>query len=171
MPDAGKSLPAYNFEDALDCMGPMVLWYNHTLKGATMPIQIDDRDPRPLYRQIMDEVRAARLLGSLKAEDPLPSVRQLSADLQVNPTTVQQAYRELEREGVVFVRRGQGTYVAALEPGQEIRDRTTLAADVAKRALRDAHRHGLEVDQLIDAIRIVADDHEPAGSRSPGGEP
>ena len=67
---------------------------------------------RPLYLQIMDEVRRALVVGTLRAEDPLPSVRELASQLVVNPRTVLQAYRELEREGVLYVRRGQGTFVA-----------------------------------------------------------
>eukprot|EP01030_Chromulinospumella_sphaerica_P031840 gene31840-32511_t len=62
----------------------------------------------------MDEVRRALVLGALRPEDPLPSVRQLAGDLRLNPNTVAQAYRELEREGVVYVRRGQGTFVSDL---------------------------------------------------------
>jgi len=64
-------------------------------------VTLDPRDARPLYLQIMDEVRRALVLGTLRAEDPLPSVRELASELVVNPRTVSQAYRELEREGVV----------------------------------------------------------------------
>jgi len=78
-----------------------------------MPIifHIDPADSRPIYLQIMDEVRRAVVVGTLGPDSPLPSVRQLAADLRVNPNTVQQAYRELEREGLIYVRRGQGTFV------------------------------------------------------------
>lgn len=118
-----------------------------------MIIAIDEADPRPIYQQIVDEVRRGRVLGALAADDPLPSVRQLAAELRVNPNTVQQAYRELEREGLAYVRRGQGTYVAALRDGGEARERDTVAASVAQRALVEAHRHGLGAEELIEAIR------------------
>src|ERR1051326_1323363 len=77
-----------------------------------MLVSLDPDDGRPLYLQIMDEVRRAVVVGSLRAEDPLPSVRELAAELVVNPRTVSQAYQELEREGVIYVRRGQGTFVS-----------------------------------------------------------
>ena len=64
-----------------------------------MQVAINTADPRPIYLQIMDGVRRALVLGTLKAEDPLPSIRQLASDLRVNPNTVAQAYDELEREG------------------------------------------------------------------------
>src|SRR3712207_1968033 len=98
----------------------------------------------------MDEVRRGLVVGTLHPEDPLPSVRQLAADLRLNPNTVAQAYRELEREGVVYVRRGQGTFVASR--GSVGPDRLALARAVADRALVDAHRHGIGVDELIKAL-------------------
>jgi len=119
-----------------------------------MRITIDPADDRPIYVQIMDEIRRAVVLGALRPEDPLPSVRQLAADLRVNPNTVAQAYRELERAGVLYVRRGQGSFVAQVSPGDE--ERLALARGVAERALLDAHRNGLGAEELIDAIRQAA---------------
>ena len=120
-----------------------------------MQLSINTTDPRPIYVQIMDEVRRALVVGTLRPEDPLPSVRQLAADLRLNPNTVAQAYRELERDGLVYVRRGQGTFVAERTSGEA--ERRALAQDVATRALLDAHRHGIGVNELVDAIRRTAD--------------
>jgi GntR family transcriptional regulator len=121
-----------------------------------MLVNLDPRDARPLYLQIMDEVRRALVVGALRAEDPLPSVRELASQLVVNPRTVSQAYQELEREGVLYVRRGQGTFVAP-----DVRaDRARLTRDVAKRALLEARRNGLGVDELIKTIRKVAAEEE-----------
>ncbi len=122
-----------------------------------MLLAINTADARPIYVQIMDEVRRGLVLGTLKPEDALPSVRQLAADLRVNPNTVAQAYRELEREGVVYVRRGQGTFITdASTNGTE---RRALARGVAERALVDAHRNGIGADELVDAVREVANTH------------
>ena len=118
-----------------------------------MLIAIDPSDPRPIYVQIIDEMRRALVLGTLAPDDPLPSVRQLAGELRVNPNTVSQAYRELERQGVVEVRRGQGTYV--VQASANGAQRRALARDVALRALRDAHRNGLDADELIQAIRAA----------------
>ena len=120
-----------------------------------MQLSINTADPRPIYVQIMDEVRRAIVLGTLRPEDPLPSVRQLASDLRVNPNTVAQAYRELERAGVAYVRRGQGTFIADAGPAAES-ERHDLARGVAERALLEAHRSGIGADELIEAIRQVA---------------
>jgi GntR family transcriptional regulator len=117
-------------------------------------IVIEPQDPRPLYVQIVDEVRRARVLGTARADDPLPSVRQLAAELRVNPNTVQQAYRELEREGVVYVRRGQGTFVADVQLNGT--ERGALAIGVAERALLDAHRNGIAADELVEKIHEIS---------------
>lgn len=132
-----------------------------------MLISIDAADARPIYVQIMDEVRRAVVLGTVKPDDPLPSVRQLAAELRVNPNTVQQAYRELERDGLVYVRRGQGTFVAEEAAMQSDRERRELAAVVAERALREAYRNGLSASDLVAAIREAEDGAAPAGA---GGE-
>lgn len=116
-----------------------------------MLISLDSQDTRPIYLQIVDEVRRALVLGTLGPDGPLPSVRELAVKLRVNPNTVSQAYRELERLGLVYVRRGQGTYASA-ERTEKL-ERATLAAEVAQRAMHDARRNGLETVELIDAIR------------------
>lgn len=72
----------------------------------------------------------------------------------MNPRTVSQAYAALERDGVVWVRHGKGTFVA---PGvrPEERERPRLAREVARRALADASRHGLALADLMVALREV----------------
>jgi GntR family transcriptional regulator len=128
-----------------------------------MLIALNLRDRRPLYVQIMDEIRRALVLGTLSANDAVPSVRQLAAELRINPNTVSQAYRELEREGVLEVRRGQGTYVARSRVTAA--QRSAVAGQVAARALQDAHRNGLDVDDLIDALRSAATLHRVERAR------
>src|SRR5262245_40691467 len=104
----------------------------------------------------MDAVRRALVVGTLRAEDPLPSVRELAAELVINPRTVSQAYQELEREGVIYVRRGLGTFVAPdIHPDRH--ERRALARGVAKRALTEARNNGLTADDLITIIRELAE--------------
>jgi GntR family transcriptional regulator len=127
-----------------------------------MLVTLDNRDARPLYLQIMDEIRRAIVVGKLNPEDPLPSVRDLASDLAINPRTVSQAYQELEREEVVYVKRGQGTFVSPTK--KNARERQNLARGLAKRALIEARRSGLRVDELIETLREVAREEE---GRSP----
>lgn len=121
-----------------------------------MVIDIDPKDPRPVYRQIVDEFRRCVAVGVMKPEDSLPAVRALAAELKVNANTVQHAYRTLEQEGVVYVKRGLGTFVtaaAAKAPG----GRTQMVArQIAERMLREGFRHGLLASDLIAALEEIA---------------
>jgi len=114
-------------------------------------LRIDANDPRPLYVQLMDDVRRAIATAVIRAGDAVPSIRQLAGDLRINPLTVKQAYDQLEREGVLAVRRGLGTFVSDSVSLADARD--DVARAVADRALRDAHRHGLGARALLTAIR------------------
>lgn len=70
-------------------------------------------DGRPMYLQIMEQIRRRVAVGDLKAGQPLPSIRQLAVDLQISVITVKRAYLELEREGVIATQHGKGSVVAA----------------------------------------------------------
>lgn len=75
-------------------------------------ISINYRDPRPIYEQVRDSLRRLILSGAMKSGERLPSVRDLSSTLTVNPNTVQRAYRELESEGYIYSVPGKGSFVA-----------------------------------------------------------
>jgi GntR family transcriptional regulator len=110
-------------------------------------IKINTSNGVPIYRQIADQVKVAVATGSLRTGDQLPSVRGLSETLVVNPTTVQRAYLELERGGVIETRRGQGTFVT----GRGAR----LAPDESRRRTIEALRHA-----LAEASRCQVDEAE-----------
>ena len=77
-------------------------------------VQLDYRDVRPIYSQIVDGYRAQILSGVLPAGEKLPSVRELAAELTINPNTIQRAYRELEAAGWIVTVPGKGCFVCGL---------------------------------------------------------
>lgn len=116
-------------------------------------MKIDPSSHVPIYLQIVGEVRAAIGAGVFQPGEMLPSLRVLAADLRVNPNTVQRAYDELEREGVVVPRRGVGLFVA---------DRDTRSArGEAEKAVLAAFRQGVQLGQEAglppERIRAVFD--------------
>jgi GntR family transcriptional regulator len=119
-------------------------------------VDIDASDPRPVYRQIVDEIRRCVSVGILKHDEPLPAVRKLAAELKVNANTVQQAYRTLEHEGDVYVKRGLGTFISlrAKEAGRA--RSAAVARQIAGRMLREGFRHGLLASDLIAALQEIA---------------
>lgn len=120
-----------------------------------MFITINTSSGLPIYRQITDQVRAAVASGELAPGDRLPSVRALSEQLVVNPTTVQRAYLDLERDSLIESRRGQGTFVRAdAGRGEEFPEAERLARAAAelRRAVTEAK--GLRVPE--DEVRRLA---------------
>jgi len=125
-------------------------------------ITLQPRDSRPIWRQIQEGVRYRVALGELPPSKPLPSVRELAKQLQVNPATVSKAYRELVSEGVLVVRRGEGTFPAEDAPPipkaerrRRLREAAGRYAAVARTL--GADRHELE-HTLAEAWRELAAD-------------
>jgi GntR family transcriptional regulator len=77
-----------------------------------MLIRIDHDSGVPIYVQIMDRIKHLVAAGTLKPGDQLPTIRQLSVALRVDPNTVVHAYRELDREGVISTQQGRGTFIS-----------------------------------------------------------
>lgn len=75
--------------------------------------QLDLKSRKSIYEQIVDNTKELIIAGVLKEEEKLPSVRELSKTLTVNPNTIQKAYRELEHQGYLYTVSGLGTFVAA----------------------------------------------------------
>ena len=121
-----------------------------------MLVDIDASDPRPVYRQIADEIRRCVSVGILKPDEPLPAVRKLADELKVNANTVQQAYRTLERDGDVYVKRGLGTFVSPRAKEQGRGRSAAVARQIAGRMLREGFRHGLLASDLIAALQEIA---------------
>jgi GntR family transcriptional regulator len=78
-----------------------------------MEFHLDQRSGLPMYLQIVQQVKEALRLGLLDIGDQLPTVREVVAEVAINPNTVAKAYRELEREGLVDARPGRGTFVSS----------------------------------------------------------
>ena len=74
-------------------------------------MNLDFNNKMPIYLQIMDLIKMDIVTGKLKSKDKLPSVREMAINLKVNPNTLQRAYQELERLGILYTQRGTGTFV------------------------------------------------------------
>src|SRR5437764_13689493 len=97
----------------------------------------------PPYLQLSRQVRSALRTGALRLGDQLPTVREVVAQIAVNPNTVLKAYRELEREGLVHARAGLGTFVAAVPDGPSLAEHEELMSDLAT-WVRRAYAAGLD---------------------------
>src|SRR6185436_1711822 len=117
-----------------------------------MEFQVDPSTRLPIYRQLMDQVRLAVARGRLKPGSRLPSVRELSRELVINPNTVARVYTELEREGVLNTRPGLGVFVA--QPRNELtkrarKDRLTALVD---QLLTEAVHLGISAEEALALV-------------------
>jgi GntR family transcriptional regulator len=78
-----------------------------------MILNLDPRSNTPIWEQVVHQIKELILKEILQPEDKLPSVRELSGTLLINPNTVSKAYQELERQGIIETLRGKGTFVSA----------------------------------------------------------
>ena len=74
-------------------------------------IQLNYRDPRPIYEQVKDGIRKLAYSGMIGPDEKLPSVRELASKLAINPNTISKAYKELEQEGFIYTLTGRGTFI------------------------------------------------------------
>ncbi|MEP0773583.1 MAG: GntR family transcriptional regulator [Acidobacteriota bacterium] len=130
-------------------------------------VQIDPTDPAPIWRQIEEQVRQLVGAGVVAPAAPLPSVRDLARALRVNPATVAKAYQRLCEQGVLEVRRGEGTFVAAHVPRQDEARRRELLAGAARRYVAAAAGVGASQEEAVTSVRAAWADGL-AGERGEG---
>ena len=118
-----------------------------------MHFSIDSRAPSPPSEQLADQVRFAVASGRLGPGDRLPSVRALAAQVEVNPNTVSRAWRELEREGIVAARRGEGVFVTPAAPAACLSQRDRIVVERLGRAVAEASAAGLDGDEVLELVR------------------
>lgn len=114
-----------------------------------MDLEFDDK--MPIYLQIMDHIKMDIATEKLKVNDKLPSVREMATILKVNPNTLQRAYQELERLGIVYTQRGMGTFVG--ERKHMIDDlKQEMAKEVIDSFILRMKRLGFSEEEIIASI-------------------
>jgi GntR family transcriptional regulator len=108
----------------------------------------------PPYLQLVHQVRQSLLLGYLREGDRLPTVKDVAADLVINPNTVVKAYRQLEHEGLAGGRPGQGTFITA-NRSPVVPEAQAALREPLQRWFRDAEAAGLD-DEAVTALIAVA---------------
>lgn len=110
----------------------------------------------PIYIQIMDYIKKKTVIGEIKEGDKLPSVRELSSDLKVNPNTVSRVYQELEREGLTYTQRGMGTFIT------EDKDilyslKKTMARDIVSKFIYQIKELHFSKDEILTLLKEEID--------------
>lgn len=111
---------------------------------------IDYQDPRPIYEQITEKYKLLILKGILSPDEQMPSVRKLAMELAANPNTVQRAYAELERQGVIYTVKGKGSFVSGKISLKEQRKRELCERIQA--IAKEAEEIGIGFEELVEAV-------------------
>jgi DNA-binding transcriptional regulator YhcF (GntR family) len=117
---------------------------------------ISQSDKRPMYLQIMEQIKRRIAIGDWAEGHPIPSTRQLATDLQISVITVKRAYLELEREGVIVTQQGRGSRVAPT-PGLGLKIQEQELQKHLEQAARLSAVLGIRPEELEDRLREASD--------------
>ena len=125
-----------------------------------MRLQLNFKSGKPVYLQIVDQVRAAVAAGSIRAGEPLPSIRPLAEELRVNRNTVAKAYTELESQGVIETAAGKGCFVR--NTGTPLKKKACLAllAQEVDQAVVQAHHLQVTRAEFLKLVEERLDSFE-----------
>lgn len=115
-----------------------------------MQIRIDNASNRPVYQQIIDQIKRDIAMGRLIKDEKLPTVRQLAAQLAINPNTIAKAYRQLESEGIINTKPGSGAFIANLDSNLSRAVRKKLLSDELERIAVEAFHMQIDRQKLLE---------------------
>jgi GntR family transcriptional regulator len=127
---------------------------SYMVHGAMIEFHLDSRSGVPTYLQLVQQVKQAVRLGILQPGDQLPTVKEVVAKLVINPNTVLKAYRELDIEGIVEGRRGQGTFISETQPSPPIANHETVQKALVK-WVASARKAGLDEEAIAALFATV----------------
>lgn len=115
-------------------------------------LKIDPRSSTPIYEQIELGIKELILKGAVKAGDKLPSVREMSSILTINPNTISKAYGELEREGIIETLRGKGTFVTDNFKGKVDEKKMDYIQGELKKIILEANYGGISKEDFMNIV-------------------
>src|SRR5208282_1030514 len=134
-----------------------------------MMFQIDFKSGKPVYLQLVDQIRYAAASGGLRTGEPLPSIRPLAEELRVNRNTIAKAYTELESQGIIETLPGKGCFLKANNSPLKKDVRRRLLAGEIDQVIVQAHHLQVPRGEFIELVRERFDaiqekqrDHENA---------
>lgn len=125
-----------------------------------MEIVVSNKTSRPLYEQIVTQIKAQIMNGELKAGDPLPSIRSLAKSLQISILTVQKAYDLLQTDGFIETTAGKGCYVSAQNQDFYLEEQQKKIEERFSEAIEIARASGISFDKLIELLTILYEEDD-----------
>ena len=122
-------------------------------------IVIDYHDKRPIYEQVIERFQMLILNGALEPDEQLPSVRSLAVDLSINPNTIQRAYGELERRGLIYSIKGRGNFVSS--HNDVVKEQQELLLEDLKTQLKICRESGIDSGHVLDCVKEIFQEVKP----------
>ena len=120
--------------------------------------QIDQKSRETIYRQVVENIKELVIRGVLKPHDRLPSVRELSRKLMINPNTTAKAYRELESLGYIYTESGLGTFVADARALPTDMSKVDSGLEKVASGIMELHYLGMSDDEIEKAVRKLLEE-------------
>lgn len=120
---------------------------------------IDKFSRKPIYEQVVEGIERDIVMGILRDREQLPSIRELSAILGVNPNTIQKAFQELDRNGIIVSGQGRGCFVAD-RAAERIKEKLSVRITEIEAIAAELARAGIEEEKLLEAIRRAYRDNK-----------
>ena len=136
----------------------IILLYTVYQGGMHMNLIINHTSMEPIYEQIMTQIKAEVIEGTLTAGDALPSVRTLSRELKISALTVKKAYDNLEAEGLVVTVHGKGSFIANTNQELLMEERRKELEKELEAAVRKACTGGLTAKEIRESFEIIMED-------------
>ncbi len=121
--------------------------------GAVMMLQVNFKSGKPVYLQVVDQIKSAAASGALQSGEPLPSIRPLAEELRVNRNTIAKAYAELESQGVIETLPGKGCFLKANHSPFKKDARRKMLIEEIDQAIIAAHHLQVPRGEFVDLVR------------------
>lgn len=128
--------------------------------GNAMHLEINFKSAKPVYAQVVDQVKSAAASGALQTGEPLPSIRPLSERLRVNRNTIAKAYAELESQGVIETRAGKGCFLKSNNSPFRREVRQQLLSEEIDAAIVQAHHLQVGREEFLKLVAQRLDAYE-----------
>ena len=123
-----------------------------------MFIVISPQNPDPLYKQVMDQIKDAVADGALKPQERLPSIREMSKELNISEITIKRAYTDLEAEGFIYTRAGMGSFIVNIDKGRLRKEKLSEIRQDLKRLLKTAERSGISKEEIVRLLKDMQEE-------------
>jgi GntR family transcriptional regulator len=118
-----------------------------------MFIAVSHLNPDPMYKQVTDQIKNAIAGGTLKPEEKLPSIREMTRELGISEITIKRAYADLEQEGYIFTRSGLGSFVADVDKEKMKSEKMIEIRQELRKIMKSGAKFDISADDIIEEIR------------------